>query len=113
MSKSSIQAILRGHITTFFKYVFFFLLVISEFFHKNKLLILLMITPYKNFCKNSRFPTNYSTVLTKFYCLLKIEKNLNLIIFVFFSFLQFSNNRGTFLKLSETDISSAAQLSTT
>ena len=64
------------------------------------------------------FSTNYSTIRTNFYCTLKIEEILNLTILVRLSFLQLCNISGTSSKylennISDTDISSATQLSTT
>ena len=64
------------------------------------------------------FSENYSTIRTIFYCTFKIEEILSLSIFVRFSFLQLCNISGTSSKyfennISDTDISSAAQVSTT
>ena len=64
------------------------------------------------------FSENYSTIRTIFYCTLKIEEILNLTIFVRISFMQLCNISGTSSKyfennISDTDISSAAQVSTT
>ena len=58
--------------------------------------------------------TNYSKVVTKIYCALKLEEILNLAIFLLFSFLQFHNIGGTYSKyfennIFETDILSAAR----
>ena len=62
------------------------------------------------------FSTNYSTVVTETNCAIKTEEILNSAIFVLCRFLQLRNIRETFSKylrnnFSETDISSAAQLS--
>ena len=64
------------------------------------------------------FSENYSTIRTIFYCTFKIEEILSLSIFVRFRFLQLCNISGTSSKyfennISDTDISSAAQVSTT
>ena len=42
--------------------------------------------------------TKYSTIRTNIHCTLKIEKILNLTIFVPFSFLQLRNISGTYFK---------------
>ena len=75
---------------------------------------------HKGYIKLTRvlFSANYSTIRTNFYCTLKTKEILNLTILVRFSYLQLCNISGTsskYLKnnISDTDISSAAQLSTT
>ena len=68
----------------FLKYVFYDISIISDSFRKNKLFILLSVTLYKNFCKNVIirvhifvFPEKISTVVTKFYCALKVDRILD------------------------------------
>ena len=67
-------------ISYFLKYIFYYISIISDFFCKNKLFILLKVTLYKKLCKNviTRghifvFYRKNSTAVTKFYLALKVD----------------------------------------
>ena len=64
----------------FLKYVFYYMSIISDFFRKKKLFILLKVTLYKNLRKNViirghifAFLEKNSTAVTKFYRALKVD----------------------------------------
>ena len=72
----------------FRKYVFFYISIISDFFHKNKLFIPFMVTLYKKYVNivtkvtHLHFSINFSSVVTMFYRAFKIDGALNVRIFV-------------------------------
>ena len=83
---------IKGSCSYFFKYVFFYILIISNFFRQNKLFILFLVSLYKILCQNIivrecifLFSANYSAVVPMFYSTLKIEEMSNPTIFVLFS----------------------------
>ena len=64
----------------FLKYVCYYISIISNFFCKKKLFILIKVTLYKNLCKKChtkgthlRFSRKNSTAVTKFYRALKVD----------------------------------------